>query len=172
MEDAVMGLTRHLKAWRVRLKKGEAPAFMKDIVQASDTAGADVLVAKAELVFGTDHLRAALYHAKRAIAEGTNSSSSLAMETLLYASGERQLGSAIKKMSADAGTEEVVVAQLTGKPIHAEGTWKELHDIEPEVGTDRFLRFGLTKGELETLKGGRPQELVLEKVAAVDILKK
>jgi KEOPS complex subunit Cgi121 len=123
------------------------------------------------MIFGMDHLRSALYHAERAIEDGTNASDSLAMETLLYASGERQLSTAIKKMSVNDQTEELVVAKLAGGPLELDETWREL-DHTADLTADRLLRFGVTETELSTIGGRSPLELVLERVAAVDILKK
>lgn len=171
MEDPVLECTGHLRAWRVRLAEGAAPDFMREILERAQREGAEVLVLDGELVFGIDHLRAALYHARRAMAEGSNSSQSLAMETLLYASGERQLSTAIEKMSVDEGTTEVVVAQLSEQPVRAEDFWMPLLE-ESGFPVERLLRFGLTPVELSTVSGRRPEELVLEKVAAVDVMKR
>jgi tRNA threonylcarbamoyladenosine modification (KEOPS) complex Cgi121 subunit len=93
------------------------------------------------------------------------------METLLYASGERQLSAAIKKMSVSDQTEELVVAQLSGGPLEPLEAWRELGDTT-DLTADRLLRFGVTKTELSTIGERSPLDLVLEKVAAVDILKK
>ena len=167
MEDA----TKLLRAWTVRTERGKAKTLMAKILAGKDLTNTDVLVASADMIFGMDHLRSALYHAERAIEDGTNSSDSLAMETLLYASGERQLSTAIKKMSVSDQTEELVAAQLAGGPLEPDETWQEL-DEETDLTADRLLRFGATRTELSTLGERSPLELVLERVAAVDILKK
>ncbi len=163
--------TKRLRAWTITTRRGMAKALMDKILAGKDLTNTQVLVVRADMIFGMDHLRSALYHAERAIVDGTNSSESLAMETLLYASAERQLSTAIKKMAVGDQTEEVVVAQLAGGPLEPDETWHEL-DITTGLTVDRLLRFGVTKTELSTL-GERPLlELVLERVAAVDILKK
>lgn len=167
IEDA----TKPLRAWTIRTERGKAKTLMAKILARKDLTNTDVLVASADMVFGIDHLRSALHHAERAIEDGTNSSDSLAMETLLYASGERQLSTAIKKMSVSDQTEELVVAQLTGGPLEPDETWRELDDTT-NLATDRLLRFGVTRSELSTIGETSPLELVLERVAAVDILKK
>ncbi len=172
MADAFLETTKYLRAWMVPARKGQAPSLMQEIMDEAGAAGAEVVIAKADLIFGADHLRTALYHALRAIADGTNSSSSLAMETLLYASGERQLSSAIKKMSVGEGTEEIVVAQLTDRPVRPGAGWSELPDMEKDIDSERLLRFGIARTELETVKGDRTGELVLERVASVDVTKK
>ncbi len=171
MTDTAEKTTNDLRAWTVRTKRGHAKTLMDKILASISSSDVQVLVARADAVFGFDHLRSALYHARRAMEGGTNSSDSLAMETLLYASGERQLSTAIKKMSVNAQTEELVVAQLAGHPIGPEEDWRKL-DVATGLTADRLLRFGLTKTELATIGNRSPLELVLEKIAAVDILKK
>lgn len=168
---SVEDTTNELNAWRTAVKHGTARTLLEGISKAATASGADVLVLKADMVFGMDHLRSALYHAKRSLNEGRNISDSLAMETLLYASGERQLSSAIRKMSVDDATDNIVVARLAGDVNPAEG-WEILPDISEGTTLARLAKFGVTDIELATIGDRRPDELVLEKVAAVDVLKK
>lgn len=156
----------------MRVRKGEAEEFMRSVSEAARTAGSEVLIVKGEFVFGSDHMRSALYHARKAIREGRNASDSVAMETLLYSSGERQLGSAIKKMSVDRDTESVAIARLSGTDLVPEEGWKEIPRIPPAVDMADLRRFGVSDRELETVPGKSAFELVLERVASVDILKK
>ena len=164
--------TRELIAWTAKVVKGEAPLFLHDQVEPRKERKTQVLVTKADMIFGVDHLRTALYHAKKAVAEGRNASDSLALETLLYASGERQLSSALKKMTVDDETEEVVIAKLSEGTFKPHETWKPFPDKIESPSRDRLQRFGLTEQELTTLGSRHPIELVMEKVAAVDIIKK
>lgn len=172
MSDPVLSETAELKAWTVPVSAGDAPSFMERVLRQAAEAGTQVMVARADMVFGKDHLRSALYHAKRALREGSNASDSLAMETLLYASGERQLSSAIKKMSVDGGTLEVVVAAVSDGRFVPGPSWRALDDSPGEAVRERLSRFGIGAGELETVAQDKALELVLEKVASVDILKK
>src|SRR5512137_206335 len=113
MEDPVMDATRVLEVWSVKTVQGSAEALLESVKTDAAAAKVDVLVLRADRIFGADHLKSALYHAIKAINEKRNASDSLAMETLLYASGERQLSTAIKKMAIDQDTTEVVVTKLT-----------------------------------------------------------
>jgi len=165
--------TQDLRAWKVAVKRGEARAFQERVLSAADSEAAQVLVLRADLVFGLAHIRSALYHARKAMSEGRNSSEMLSMETLLYASGERQLSSAIKKMSADDNVEEVVVAWLSSGGPRPEKGWRDLE--ERYSGSDsvsRLRAFGISGSELSTTRQDRVCELVLEKVAAVDVIRK
>lgn len=161
-----------LKAWSVRVRKGDALELMDAIVSRAAEAGVDVLVLDGEMVFGKDHLRCALYHAVRAAEQGTNSSESRAMETLLYASGERQLSAAIKKMSVSSETEEAVVARLGDGAFEPEPAWTPLPERPSAPARSRLLKFGISARELGTVDERRASELVLERVAAVEIMKR
>ncbi len=168
-EDPVVSSTKDLKAWIVTNTEGRPKDLLRRLSTSQPKAEANILMMRADMVFGMGHLRSALYHARRAISERTNSSDSLAMETLLYASGERQLSSAITKMSADETVNDVVIASLNGT-LRPEAGWRELGEPSGDPPIERLRRFGIEGPELETCP--HPTELVLERVAAVDILKK
>lgn len=173
MDDAYDSV-REMRAWTVKVPRGQAVAFVDNLLKSEPAAKINILAVRADMVFGADHLRTALYHAKRAIAEGRNSANSAPMETLLYASGERQLNSAIDKMSPSEDTEQIVIASLNGRPIGFSDSdnWDELPDTDNDASDSRLVSFGLSAGEIGTLQGRPRVELVMEKVAAVDIIKK
>jgi len=158
-------------AWAIKVARGEAKALMDRMIAEAADARSEVIVLDGGLVFGADHLSSAQAHAAKASAEGRNASDSLAMETLLYASGERQLSAAIKKMSVGTGTTQVVLAVVKGPFSPGEG-WTRLPDREPAPDRARLARFGITEKEMSTVDPGRLPDLVLEKVAAVDVVKK
>lgn len=160
-----------IKAWAKTVPKGEAKALMERVLAEAARSGSQVMVLDGAMVFGADHLTSALAHAEKASAEGRNASDSLAMEALLYASGERQLSSAIKKMGVGPETTEVVVAVVRGPFSPGEG-WTGLPDGCAAPDRARLARFGVTEKEMSTVDQGRLSELVLEKVAAVDVIKK
>jgi len=172
--DEVIESVKDMKAWSVKVPAGQAPAFIDNLLKSEPGARVNILAVRADMIFGADHLRTALYHAKRAVAEGRNSANSIPMETLLYASGERQLSSAIDKMSATNMTEEIVVVSLNGRPVSLSDThsWASLPDTDTSISPSRLASFGITSAELETQKGRPMTELVMERVAAVDIIKK
>ncbi len=172
MEDHASALSMHIRGWSASVKKGEAQRVMSEIVANASGGRADVLVLKADMVFGLDHIRAAYFHAKEAAGAGRSASESITMETLLYASGERQLGTAIKKMSVDQSTEVMAIVLLAGESFEPSPEWTALPDRETEPSTDRLKRFGISEQECSTVAPGKATELVLEKVAAVDVIKK
>ncbi len=172
MADEVQEATKDLKAWVVKVDRGHAPAFLERTVNPAISSGAQILVMRSDMVFGLDHIRIALFLAKQAMAGGRNASDSLSMESLLYASGERQLSTAVKKMSVDETTEEVIVARLSERDLEVDSSWRILDDDPQDTSIDRLKRFGITQLELDTIGKSNPRDLVLERVAAVDIIKK
>ena len=172
MEDYILTVTSEIKAWTANVLPGEAEDFMRKTSEMARNSGSQVLVLKGDLVFGSDHVRSAFYHARKAIEEGRNASDSIAMETLLYSSGERQLSAAIKKMSVDKETESVAVVNLSGAHLKPGQDWREMPRIPSAVDPADLRRFGISDSELGTVSEERAVELVLERVAAVDILKK
>jgi KEOPS complex subunit Cgi121 len=158
-------------AWERRAPPGGAKALMDDVLAEAAASGSQALVLDGDLVFGADHIASALHHAAKAIAEGRNASDSIAMETLLYASGERQLSGAIRKMAVGEGTRRVVLAVLSGGFRPGEG-WSPLPPSEGAADRARLARFGVTEAEMSTVAEGRLAELVLERVASVDVTKR
>ena len=159
-------------AWRRGVRPGTAEGVRDSLLKVAETSGKDLLVVDGRAVFGTDHLSSAYHHATKAIREGRNTSESVIMETLLYASGERQLSAAIRRMGVSKDSEEVVVALLGGGDIDIGSGWDPLTATLQETRMERYLAFGLTTEELGTVGPGRWPDLVLERVAAVDVLKK
>ncbi len=163
---------RTIDAWAIEVAPGEAPTLMDSLLVRASDEGASVLVLDGGMVFGKDHLASALMHARRAIAEGRNASDSLQMETMLYSSGERQLGSAIRKMSVTEETTSVVAALLDGERFHPGEGWRDLPRISESLDPEALGRFGIGGPELETIAPEKAAELVLERVANVDLTKK
>ncbi len=159
-------------AWTVEVGRGTAKEEMRRIVDRCAASGVEVLVCRRDMVFGLDHIASALEHASRSIRDGRNASESLAMETLLYISGERQLSSAIAKMAVEDGTILLAVAQLTDGPTAREDGWEDMPASDAPVEPSRLQAFGISKEELGTVAPGRGMELVLERVASVDVTKR
>jgi tRNA threonylcarbamoyladenosine modification (KEOPS) complex Cgi121 subunit len=159
-------------AWFVKVGPGMAGPLMDRMLRIADESGISLLIIKADMTFGPDHLASAWYHARKAFDEGRNSSDSLAMETLLYASGERQLSSAIRKMGVDGDTTGVVVARLTPGEFEPEEGWIHFADVGQKPEGDRLARFGISPEEMGTIDEEDWLDLVLERVAAVDLIRK
>jgi tRNA threonylcarbamoyladenosine modification (KEOPS) complex Cgi121 subunit len=146
--------------------------MMDSMLKKASATGASILVLDGSVVFGSDHLASALYHARRAVEEGRNASDSLQMETLLYSSGERQLSSAIRKMSVSESTTVVVVARLSEDGFEPGEGWCPLPRRPESVELDSLQRYGIDRSEAETTRADLLSDLILERVANVDLIKK
>ncbi len=167
-----MRKTMETSVWVAKTEPGRAKEDMGMILEKARSIGAEVLVLDADMVFGKDHVSSAAYHARKAIDEKRNSADSLAMETLLYASGQRQLSGAIDKMSVTEDTTRIVIAQLSGPEITSEKGWEPMEPLAKGVSRERLVKYGVSEQEQATIGSRNPSEIILERVAAVDILKK
>lgn len=145
------------------------------VIQAFDAA----------MIYSKDHVISATTHAKRAFQQGTNATGSLALELLIYAAGERQIEKAIKKIGVKKGKQKI--AFVLTDPVDGKGK-KTIDDSikkkllktfdlqcdEKAIQGDKMTlkRFGITDRELSTIPGEQYGDLILEKVALVDIIKK
>lgn len=154
-----------------RLPRGQGPEVLRR-VKALPPAS-EVQLFDARLVFGRDHLISAAEHALRAFQRGSNSASSVALETLVYASGERQIHEALSKMGLSEATEEVAIVDLGGAVrddlLALLGLHRDEAVLEPH---ERYLEdYGIAPELRATVPPGAFADLVLERVALVDLLK-
>ncbi len=115
----------------------------------------DGIALDSDEVKGLEHLQSAVMHAQRAFERGENVSARMLMETLLYASGERQISLAIARMGVKNGSHEVVLI---------------LEGMEP----DRVLNeLGLRRDDsVISVVSVDEKKAALERVALVDIIKR
>jgi KEOPS complex subunit Cgi121 len=158
--------------------------FVQQLLLFSTKENLVIQAFDATAVYGKDHLISATTHAQRAFEQGRNATNSLALEILLYAAGERQIQKAIKKIGVRIGKQEiafVLTNELTRKkntPVDAAVIKKLLgmfHFISAEKvlegNRNTLKRFGITTQELATISESNYGDLILEKVALVDIIK-
>jgi len=144
------------------------------VIQAFDATG----------IYGKEHLISATIHAQRAFEQGRNSTNSLGLEILLYAAGERQIQKAIKNLGVKKGKQQIAfiltndMAQKTNRRIK-KAVIKRLLEMFHLISDDTVLegnrntlkRFGITSQELSTLPESNYGNLILEKIALVDVIK-
>ncbi len=122
-------------------------------------------------VMGTDHVRSAYDHARRAIERGTETTNSLELEVLLYASGEHQIARAIDRIGVKPRRPFVLVLGGGVRPEEVLGKFRWTPDDDVVRPSMRKLRaLGFAAKEIETA-GDAATDLVLELVARVDLLK-
>jgi len=151
--------------------------FLKKISDLSLEYNIVIQVFNADMIYGKNHLLSSVEHAIRAMKQETNTTNSLNMEILLYASGERQLKIAIPKMGVKKGKGNIALVFTNGKitKIIVNQILKKLElerdDKVLEGDINTLKKFGLSKKEIETVNPEKYGHLILEKIAMVDIIK-
>ena len=158
--------------------------FFKQILNLSKEYKIVIQVIDADIVYGKNHLISASEHAVRAFGQKKNSTNSLAMEILLYASGERQIQRAIQKVGIKKGKINIALVfadevqkeengkvsdTIVGKILEALNLIRDDKVLEGDIDTLR--KFGITQQELMTVPECKHGNLILERVAMVDVIK-
>ena len=157
----------------VRGYRGRAPD-VRALVERVRAVGAPLQLVRADRVYGRDHLLLAAELAARAVAEGRARANDVATETAVYAAGERQIGRALAfiGLTPDVG-EIAAVAWGDAEPLDAlasEMGW-ERDDAVLDGDARALDAFGVSDVERAMLPPERWGDLVLERVALVDVLK-
>ena len=160
---------------------GDAEEFVK-AVRKEAPRGSWVQFFDAELVATWQHLYFAVLNALIAFRNGRNISKSVAMETMLYASAQRQIRKALQFIGVKRDSKNVAVVIISESPAPVKALLSAVSKrvgVEPdesvlEVSQEKVHRirkaFGITVQELETVakKGDSGQGLVdfvIERVA-------
>jgi len=151
--------------------------FIDKVVSFAQEKNIAIQALNADMIYGKNHLISAVEHAKRAISQKKNTTNSLSMEILLYASGERQIKLAIPKMGVKQGKSNVAFVFADGKISDnlVNDLLKKVSlnydDKVLEGDIDTLKKFGINKKAIATVSEDRYGDLILEKVAMVDIIK-
>ena len=128
----------------------------------------------ASVICGKEHILAACHHAEKAFEYKKNISNSLDMEILLYVAGKRQINEAIKFAGAKNNGKYVFL--FYGKSlkeakdfIHNLGLKIDNSLLEPDI--KKIKKFGITEKELKTVSKSKYADLVLERIAMLDVIK-
>jgi KEOPS complex subunit Cgi121 len=158
--------------------------FLRKLLEFATEEQIVVQAINAEALYGKEHLLSAAEHALRSFAQSTNATNSLGLEILLYAAGERQITKAIKKMGVRTGRQKL--AFILVDPKNQRRTRKAYeHAIEKllcmfhltpdetvlEGSLNTLKHFGITEQERRTVPKEKYGDLILERVAMVDVLK-
>ena len=155
------------------ISQGEVETAVERARSLASEWGVEILLMDADVVFGKVHIETAIEHADRAFERGKNVADARMMEVMLYASGERQLSSAIQKMGIRETTRRVAVAVSVASRLDdvIEKLGVTRDDTVLEGGAKDLRRFGINVKSVKSVGKGRGYELVLEKVALVDLTK-
>ena len=152
--------------------------FLQRIVSFSQDNNMVIQAFNADVIYGKNHLISAVDHAIRAMERKTNTTNSLAMEILLYAAGERQLKLAIPKMGVKKGVANIAFVIVHDKKRDERMVDELLKDLSLkredgilEGNEDTLRAFSLNDQAIKTVTKDKYGDLILEKVAMVDIIK-
>ena len=161
----------------------DVDSFLEILLSFAQKYDITIQAFDADMIYGKNHLISSVEHAVRAIKRKTNTTNSLGMEILLYASGERQLKLAIPKMGIKEGGRNIAFV-FVGYIGETKGKMTD-HLIDEMLGSlslhrnddvlegdeDALRRFGIDENEIKTVMKAKYGNLILEKVAMVDIIK-
>ena len=162
------------------IKFAQAEGFLK--ASRKETSHADIQFFDAELIATQEHLHFAVLNALQAFQNKTNVSKSPAMETMLYASAQRQIQKAIQRCGIKPETTSMAVIIVGENPTQLETVLQAITacvGVEPDEkvlemtkvkGKNIKETFQITDEELKSvMKNENRQEalvnLVVERVA-------
>lgn len=144
--------------------------------------GIEIQLFDARLIFGKEHLQSAFEHAKRSFQRGESATRSLGMELLLYASGERQITKAIKKMGIKKDLDWIVSVFIFPSNLNnnidiiKDNFYKDFslqnNNLVIQPDETMLSLYGISKKARSTVQHHQIFQLVLEKIALVDVIKK
>ncbi len=156
----------------------DVDSFLQQITSFAQDNSVVIQAFNADVIYGKNHLISAVDHAIRAMERKTNTTNSLAMEILLYAAGERQLKLAIPKMGVKKGNANIAFVVVDNKKRDEKSIDELLKELSLkrddnvlEGNEDTLRAFGLNDQTIKTVTKDKYGDLILEKIAMVDIIK-
>ena len=154
---------------------GDRVAFLQKIRAIAESFDTHIICFNAGMLAGKKHARTALRHAVRSFHNGSMVSNTLEMEALLFAAGSRQCSGAALFGVRDGDNIMFVCCY----PI-SEGVWDALTPlmdvtyvyldiIDPHKRAYLVRLFGITEEEIATCSGDCITELVLERIALLEV---
>lgn len=155
------------------------PLRLEDVLfQAKkSTRIAPLQVVRADRVVGAEHVRSAARHASRSLREGRAHAKTLEVEFVRYLAGERQVKAALLKVGLpdDGAREGVAVAFGPHRKDALEHFSDSLGLVEDDglaaATESKLVDFGITATQMAATTPARRLDLVLEAVAAVDLMR-
>ncbi|MFA4956931.1 MAG: KEOPS complex subunit Cgi121 [Candidatus Methanoperedens sp.] len=146
---------------------------IKEIKETSTGKNLEIQAFDADKLAGKVHLTFAIEKALNSFKKGTNIANDLAKEIMLYAAGTRQINRAIKIGVHDGWNNIVIVAVGDMIDLSAFGEITPGNVLQYSGSKNSALMeiFNITKEEIEAAGADKIPELVLERVALVDVMK-
>lgn len=150
-------------------------AFIQKIRSIAESFDTHIICFNAGMLAGKQHVRTALRHALRSFHNGSMVSNTIEMEALLFAAGSRQCSVAALFGVHDGENSMFVCCYPT-----CDGIWQALTPlmniteenweiIDPYKRAHFMKHFGITDEEIATCSGECITELVLERVALLEV---
>ncbi len=157
-------------------KVADIDRFFADVRKA--VGNACVQFFNADLIAGQSHLRFAALNALTAFRNKVNISNSLAMETLLYASAQRQIKDALTLMGINPNSKRVVVLVLAETQNQASLILESVSKLLRGKRDDSVIEFSKRKADelmklfgISTLElGAKTEKKGAEKEALLDLV--
>ena len=149
--------------------------FLHKIRTIAESFDTHIICFNADMLASKRHARTALHHAVRSFRNGSMVSNTLEMEALLFAAGSRQCSVAASFGVHDGNNSLLVCCYPT-----REGIWNALTPplnitnkkegtISPQKRAHLMELFGITEEEITTCSGDRIIDLVLERIALLEV---
>lgn len=163
---------------QVRVFVQDVSEFLDTVGEIAKRTGTHVVFFDADKVAGRGHVVSALRHAFRAKEAGRMISSRVEVEALLYAAGTRQIVEAVR-FGLHEGANRAYIAicpennEAWGEiaPLVSPADGEDWEALTPEKVEVLCALFSISPRELEVCGVGRVRELVLERVALLEVYK-
>lgn len=153
----------------------ENTSFLEEVRKIADEYQTHIILFDADRLAGREHVEVALRHAWRSWAGGEPIANSIEMEALLYAAGTRQCQVAAF-FGIHPGENQAYIAvcppapgiqdRLSGLVTFVDEDWEGIGPARRERLADLF---GITPEEVSVVGEERFRDLVLERVALLDV---
>jgi len=147
--------------------------FLRKLKRISEERKITIQALDADKLAGERHIRFAVEKAMNAFKTGTNIANDLTKEIIVYASGTRQISKAVG-LGIHKGENNIVLVAVGEEPdLSGFSEIMPKHVLEYNESKKEIIMraFKITKEEIEAAGEEKIPELVLERVALVDIIK-
>jgi KEOPS complex subunit Cgi121 len=152
--------------------------FLNQLKKISSEHNATIQAVDADLVAGTEHLLLAVKKAIQSFNKQKNTANNLAMETLLYIAGTRQIEKALQFGIKQGHCNIAIITINNNNPEKIEEELKKLINENPKVADyspskkERIMSaFNITQEEINAVGEDKIPKLVCERVVLTDLTK-
>ena len=150
----------------------DVDGFLRKLRKTGEERNLSIQALDADKLAGEEHIRFAVEKAISSFNSGTNIANDLAKEIMLYAAGTRQIKRAVK-LGIHIGKNNIVLVAVgeTNLPSFNEIIPENVITYNESKKEAIMEIFGITDEEIEAVGEKKILELVLERVALVDVIK-